>query len=123
MVHEKALLREAMHGMLPKKFACARKLRSSVISSSILSRARNGNQLPLPEPHAELRQFVDWERVSATVATAAGSTLWVGLRSVSLCYWLNAKGVKKKKKEKKTKGKNKGRCKRGVDSIECPMEP
>jgi len=26
--------------------------------------------VPLPEPHAELRQFVDWERVSATVATA-----------------------------------------------------
>ena len=50
---------------------------------------------PLPEPAAELWKFVDWERLSATLVDAAGSTLWVGLRPVSLSYWL--KGVVTKK--------------------------
>ena len=90
---KKALLREAMHGMLPEEVRVRPKtpLLGDLIKHSIES--KKWKPVPLPEPRAELRQFVDWERVSATVATAAGSTLWVGLRSVSLCYWLNAKGV------------------------------
>jgi asparagine synthase (glutamine-hydrolysing) len=81
---KKALLREAMHGMLPEEVRVRPKtpLLGDLIKHSIES--KKWKPVPLPEPHAELRQFVDWERVSATVATAAGSTLWVGLRSVSL---------------------------------------
>jgi asparagine synthase (glutamine-hydrolysing) len=88
---EKALLREAMRGILPEEVRARPKtpLLGDFIKHFIES--KKWSPLPLPEPTAELRKFVDWERLSTTLATAAGSTLWVGLRPVSLCYWL--KGV------------------------------
>jgi len=90
---KKALLREAMHGMLPEEVRVRPKtpLLGDLIKHSIES--KKWKPVPLPEPIAELRQFVDWEQLGTTLAKASGSTLWVGLRSVSLCYWLNAKGV------------------------------
>lgn len=90
---KKALLREAMRGMLPEEVRARPKtpFLGDLIKHSIES--QKWKPVPLPEPTADLRQFVDWERLGTTLATAAGSTLWVCLRPVSLCYWLKLKGV------------------------------
>jgi asparagine synthase (glutamine-hydrolysing) len=88
---EKELLREAMRGILPEVIRGRPKtpLLGDFIKHFIES--KKWSPMPLPEPTAELRKFVNWERLGTTLARAAGSTLWVGLRPVSLCYWL--KGV------------------------------
>ena len=85
---EKVMLREAMRGMLPEEVRMRPKtpLLGDFLKHFI--EAKKWSPLPLSKPAAELREFVDWERLGATLATAAGSTLWVGLRPVSLCYWL-----------------------------------
>jgi len=95
---EKALLREAMSGMLPEEVRTRPKtpLLGDLIKHSIES--KTWRPLPLPEPTAELRGFVDWEQLGTTLETGAGSTLWVELRPVSLCYWLNVKGVVNEKR-------------------------
>jgi asparagine synthase (glutamine-hydrolysing) len=91
----KTLLREAMRGMLPEQIRARPKtpLLGGLIELFIES--KKWQPVPVPEPTAELRKFVDWERLGATLATAAGSTLWVGLRPVSLFYWLKLKAVVK----------------------------
>jgi asparagine synthase (glutamine-hydrolysing) len=88
---DKLLLREAMRGVLPEEVRARPKtpLLGDFIKHFVES--KKWSPVPLPEPTAELRKFVDWERLGATLATAAGSTLWVGLRPLSLRYWL--KGV------------------------------
>jgi len=80
---EKKLLREAMRGMLPEEVRARPKtpLLGDLIKH--LSKSRKWRPVPLPEPAAELREFVDWERLGTTLAAATGSTLWVGLRPVS----------------------------------------
>jgi len=90
---EKELLRKAMHGVLPEAVRARPKtpLLGDLIKLSI--ETKKWKPMPLPEPDGELRQFVDWEQLGTTLAKASGSTLWVGLRPVSLCYWLKAKGV------------------------------
>jgi len=87
---EKALLREAMRGTLPEMVRARPK--TPLLGDSIkhFVESKQWRPVPLPDPAAELRWFVDWERLGTTLATAAGSTLWVGLRPVSLCYWLKA---------------------------------
>jgi asparagine synthase (glutamine-hydrolysing) len=87
---EKELLREAMRGMLPEEIRTRPKtpLLGDLIKQLIES--KRWSPMPLPEPAAELRKFVDWERLGTTLARAAGSTLWVGLRPVSLGYWLKS---------------------------------
>ena len=88
---EKELLREAMRGMLPEEVRARQKtpLLGDLIEHYVES--KKWSPSPLSEPTPEVRKLVDWERLGTTLATAAGSTLWVGLRPVSLCYWL--KGV------------------------------
>jgi asparagine synthase (glutamine-hydrolysing) len=88
---KKNLLREAMRGMLPEKIRTRPKspLRGDLVQRFI--DRKEWQPLPLPEPPKELGEFVDWERLGTTLTTAAGSTLWVGLRAVSLAHWL--KGV------------------------------
>jgi asparagine synthase (glutamine-hydrolysing) len=88
---EKKLLREAMRGMLPEEVRARPKtpLLGDLIKQLIES--KRWSPMPLPEPAAEIGKFVDWKQLSATLLDAAGSTLWVGLRPVSLCHWL--KGV------------------------------
>ncbi len=88
---EKELLREAIRGMLPE--AVRTRPKTPLLGDSIkyFIESKRWMPMPLPEQAADLRRFVDWERLGTTLATAAGSTLWVGLRPVSLCYWL--KGV------------------------------
>jgi len=87
---EKALLREAMRGMLPEEVR--ERPKTPLLGDPIKCFIENKKwrPVPLPEPTAELRKFVDWERLGTTLATAEGSTLWVGLRTISLCYWLKA---------------------------------
>ncbi len=88
---EKKLLREAMRGMLPEEVRARPKtpLLGDLIKHYVES--KKWSPSPLSEPTPEVRKLVDWERLGTTLGTAAGSTLWVGLRPVSLCYWL--KGV------------------------------
>jgi len=95
---EKELLREAMRGLLPEEVRARPKtpLIGDFIKHFIES--KKWNPLPLSEPPPELREFVDWERLGTTLATAAGSNLWVGLRPVSLSYWLKAKAVVNEKR-------------------------
>jgi asparagine synthase (glutamine-hydrolysing) len=90
---KKALLREAMCGMLPEEVRIRPKtpFRGDFLKHSIES--KKWSPLPLPEPTAELRSLVDWEQLGTTLATATGSTLWVGLRPISLYKWLKLKGV------------------------------
>jgi asparagine synthase (glutamine-hydrolysing) len=88
---KKTLLREAMRGMLPEEIRTRPK---TPLLDDLVQRfidRKEWQPLPLPEPPIELREFVDWERLATTLATATGSTLWVCLRAVSLAYWL--KGV------------------------------
>lgn len=87
---EKALLREAMRGMLPEEIRVRPK--TPVLDDSLTHfvESKQWRPVPLPEPTAGLRDYVDWERLGTTLATAAGSSLWVGLRPVSLCYWLKS---------------------------------
>jgi asparagine synthase (glutamine-hydrolysing) len=88
---EKELLRKAMHGMLPE--AVRLRPKTPLLGDAIkyFIESKRWTPIPLPDPPADLRTFVDWERLGTTLAIASGSTLWVGLRPVSLCYWL--KGV------------------------------
>jgi asparagine synthase (glutamine-hydrolysing) len=94
---EKMLLREAMRGVLPEEVRARPKtpLRGDLIKHSMDS--KKWSQLPLPQP-PELQRFVNWERLGTTLASAAGSTLRVGLRPVSLCYWLILKPVVKEER-------------------------
>jgi asparagine synthase (glutamine-hydrolysing) len=88
---KKNLLREVMRGMLPEEIRTRPK---TPLLGDMVQRfidRKEWQPLPLPEPPTELREFVDWERLGTTLATATGSTLWVGLRAVSLAHWL--KGV------------------------------
>jgi asparagine synthase (glutamine-hydrolysing) len=88
---KKALLREAMRGTLPEEIRVRPKtpLLGDMIQQFIDS--KKWQPVPLPEPAPVLGRFVDWERLGTTLETAAGSTFWVGLRAISLSYWL--KGV------------------------------
>ena len=88
---QKELLREAMRGMLPEEIRTRPKTPLLGDPIQLLIESKKWKPIPPPEPAAELRKFVDCERLSATLVDAAGSTLWVGLRPVSLGYWL--KGV------------------------------
>ena len=90
---DKELLREAMRGLLPA--AVRARPKTPFLGDSIkhFIKSKKWSPLPLPEPTPELQKFVDWERLGTTLATAAGSNLWVGLRPVSLSYWLEAKAV------------------------------
>ncbi len=87
---EKELLREAMRGLLPEEIRSRPKTPLPVDPLDTFVENNRWSPLPLPEPPAELRTYVDWQRLGATLRTATGSTLWVGLRPVSLGYWLKA---------------------------------
>ncbi|MGH9741068.1 MAG: asparagine synthetase B family protein [Candidatus Acidiferrum sp.] len=87
---EKELLREAMRGILPEAIRSRPKTPLPVEPLDSSVRIHRWSPLPLPEPPLELRTYVDWQRLGVTLQTAAGSTLWVGLRPVSLGYWLKA---------------------------------
>jgi len=87
----KHLLRQTMQGLLPEKIRLRPKIPLLGDPLELLVQRGAWSPAPLPEPAVELSEFVNWEQLRATLANAAGSTLWVVLRPVSLCYWL--KGV------------------------------
>jgi asparagine synthase (glutamine-hydrolysing) len=95
---EKTLLREATRGMLPEEVRTRPKTPFLGDSIKFFTENKKWSPVPLPEAPAELRKFVDWERLSTTLATAVGSSLWVSLRPISLFYWLKAKAVVNEKR-------------------------
>jgi asparagine synthase (glutamine-hydrolysing) len=86
---EKELLREAMRGILPEEIRSRPKTPLLFEPIDSFVEKHRWSPLPLPEPPSEIRTYVDWQRLGATLETATGTTLWAGLRPVSLSYWLN----------------------------------
>jgi len=86
----KNLLRQTMRELLPEKIRLRPK--TPLLGDPLELHVERGawSPAPLPKPPAELREFVNWEQLRATLASAASSTLWIGLRPVSLCYWLKS---------------------------------
>ncbi len=89
----KELLRQTMCGLLPERVRLRPK--TPLLSDSLALHVERGawSPVPLPKLAAEVREFVKWEQLRATLATAAGSTLWISLRPISLYYWLKIKDV------------------------------
>jgi asparagine synthase (glutamine-hydrolysing) len=85
---EKELLRQAMQGMLPEEIRSRPKTPLAIDPVDFFAQSKRWSPLPLPEAHAQLRAYVDWQRLGATLKTAVGPTLWSGLRPVSLAHWL-----------------------------------
>jgi asparagine synthase (glutamine-hydrolysing) len=83
----KDLLRQTMRGLLPEKIRLRPK--TPLLGDPLALHVERGAWSPTPpaEPAAELREFVDWEQLRATLATAPGSTLWTHIRGLSLNYW------------------------------------
>jgi hypothetical protein len=90
---EKELLREAMRGILPEEIRSRPKTPLPVDLIASFVENNKWSPFPLPEPASELRTYVDWQKLGATLSAAAGSARWVALRPVSLSFWL--KGVEK----------------------------
>jgi len=88
---EKELLREAMRGILPEEIRSRPKTPLPVDLIDSFVENNKWSPFPLPEPASELRTYVDWQKLGATLSTAVGSARWVALRPVSLSFWL--KGV------------------------------
>jgi asparagine synthase (glutamine-hydrolysing) len=85
---KKELLRQAMRGMLPEEVRSRPKTPLGIDPIDFLVESKRWRPVPLPEPPAELLTYVDWARLGATLETARGSTLWSGLRPISLGHWL-----------------------------------
>jgi asparagine synthase (glutamine-hydrolysing) len=85
---KKEILRQAMRGMLPEEIRSRPKTPLAIDPIDFLVENKRWSPLPLPEPPAELRTYVDWQRLGATLETAKGSSLWSGLRPISLGHWL-----------------------------------
>jgi asparagine synthase (glutamine-hydrolysing) len=84
----KELLRRAMLGYLPDEV----RLRPKAPSAGDLLdfQVRNGTWSPssLPAPNEAVLAFIDWPRLTASIATPHAGTLWRDLRPYSLLYWL-----------------------------------
>jgi len=74
--------------MLPEEIRSRPKTPLAIDPIDFLVEKKRWSPLPLPEPPEELHAYVDWQRLGATLQTARGSTLWAGLRPVSLGHWL-----------------------------------
>ena len=85
---KKELLRQAMRGLLPEEIRSRPKTPLGIDPIDFLVENKRWSPVPLQEPPPELRTYVDWERLGATLETARGSILWSGLRPVSLGHWL-----------------------------------
>jgi asparagine synthase (glutamine-hydrolysing) len=85
---EKELLREAMRTRLPEEIRTRRK--TPLLRSPFEAQAERlqWSPLPLPAPHAALREFVDWSILDATLRGIPGSQSWEHLQPVSLNYWV-----------------------------------
>jgi len=91
---EKELLREAMRGMLPEEIRSRPKTSLPAEPIGLFVGSNRWSPLPLPEPPPELRTYVDWKLLGATLRTETGSKLWAGLRPISLGHWLKSIEIK-----------------------------
>jgi asparagine synthase (glutamine-hydrolysing) len=87
---EKELLREAVRGILPEEIRSRPKTPLLFEPINSFVEKHRWSPLPLPEPPSEIRTYVDWQKLGATLGTATSSTLRIGLRPVSLSYWLES---------------------------------
>jgi len=90
---EKELLRRAMRAWLPDEVRTRRKTPLPQSPFALQVERLKWSALPLPEPHPVLREFVDWDKLNATLGALPGCESWDDLRPVSLNSW--AKGVEK----------------------------
>lgn len=90
---EKHLLREAMQGVLPKEVVLRKKTPLRREPFEVFTKEQSWRPR-IHQPTERLRDFVDWDKLSATLRNSSGSTLWVDLRPISLDHWL--KGVEKR---------------------------
>jgi len=84
---DKELLRRAVLGYLPDEVRLRPK---APFAGDLLDyQVRNGtwSPLPLPQPNEGVLAFVDWPRLTASMVTAHGVSLWRDLRPYSLLYW------------------------------------
>ena len=89
---EKQLLREAVRGMLPDAVVFRKKTPLRREPFEVFTKEQ-GWRPRVPQPTKRLREYVDWDKLGATLQNGSGSTLWVDLRPISLHHWL--KGVEK----------------------------
>ena len=89
---EKQLLREAMWGVLPEEIVFRPKTPLRREPLDVFTKER-GWRPRVPRPTERLREFVDWDKVNATLQNGSGSSFWVDTRPISLDHWL--KGVEK----------------------------
>ena len=84
----KELLRQAMRGLLPEEVRSRPKTILAIDPLDCFVQNKKWSPLPLPTPPDELRTYVDWQRLGATLTAATGSALWSGLRPISLGHWM-----------------------------------
>jgi len=90
---EKKLLREAMKGLLPDVVLLRKKTPLQAEPLEVFEKERGWTPPPLASPGKLLGEFVDCEKLSATLLGETCLPLWVNLRPISLMHWL--KGVDK----------------------------
>jgi asparagine synthase (glutamine-hydrolysing) len=90
---EKALLRDAMTGVLPEAVVMRKKTPLQAEPLQLFEKERGWTPAPLTGPEQFLDEFVDCKKLGATLSGGSGSSLWVDLRAISLMHWL--KGVEK----------------------------
>src|SRR5260370_13282941 len=73
---EKELLRKAMRGILPEEIRSRPKTALLFEPIDCFVKSNRWSPLPLAEPPSEIRTYVDWQRLGATLVTATGLTLW-----------------------------------------------
>jgi asparagine synthase (glutamine-hydrolysing) len=88
---DKELLRRALRGMLPEEVRLRRK--TPLEDDPIARQVERGiwRPLPLPTPTADVRSFVDWEKLSMSLGSPSSLSWWSKVRPLLLHYWL--KGV------------------------------
>jgi len=89
---EKQLVREAMRGVLPDEVVFRKKTPLRREPFEVFTKERDWRPR-VPQPTERLREFVDWDKVNATLQNGLGSSLWADTRPISLDHWL--KGVEK----------------------------
>jgi asparagine synthase (glutamine-hydrolysing) len=90
---EKKLLREAMRGVLPEAVLLRKKTPLQVEPLQVFEKEWRWAPPPQSDPGELLGEFVDCEKLSATLSGDTCLPIWVNLRPISLMHWL--KGVEK----------------------------
>ena len=89
---EKQLVREATRGVLPDEIVFRKKTPLRREPFEVFTKER-GWRPRVPQPTERLREFVEWDKLDATLQNDSDSSLWADVRPISLDHWL--KGVEK----------------------------